>query len=203
MVSQPSSPAPRGPYAKSGARRQDILESALDLFATEGFEGTSLTAIGEAVGVSREALRHYFSSREELLLAVMDAADRRSRALMAERPDSSLVDILEAGARYNVSVPGLVSLYVSLIATAAASTNVGSREFIGRRFAALRAEIAGAISAAQVAGEVRCDIPADMMASLIIGASDGLSMQWLLDPSIDIAEGLRLLVSVMRPADNS
>jgi AcrR family transcriptional regulator len=193
-----SPPRVRGPYAKSAKRRREILESTLELFAEKGYAGTSLTAISEAVGVSREALRHYFSDREDLLLAVMEAADERARDRLRGTGTGELLADLAASARYNLGVPGLIALYVSLVAAAASSSNSQSRQFFRDRFANLRGDIGAAIRLGQDRGEIRGDLQADLMASLIIGASDGLSMQWLLDESTDVTGSLRLLDDIMR-----
>ncbi|MEV6419230.1 TetR/AcrR family transcriptional regulator [Streptomyces sp. NPDC051662] len=56
---------------RSTARRslvtRDVLEKATQLFAEKGYETTTLQDIAEAVGVSRTALYHYVSSKEQLL----------------------------------------------------------------------------------------------------------------------------------------
>jgi AcrR family transcriptional regulator len=195
---------PRGPYVKGIHRRQEILEAALDLFAEKGFEGTSLTAIGEAVGVTREGMRHYFRSREDLLLAVMAAADERARdsAVSSTPPgDDTVLSRLIAGAEHNASVPGLIALYTTLVAGSVASGNGRSRAVFTARFENLRTEIAQAVEQGQARGELRADLPPRAVASLIIAASDGLSMQWTLDRSVDLVEGMRLLRELLLPAD--
>ena len=68
---------------KGIARRQEILDRAIEVFAVKGAEGTSLRAIAESIGVSHAALLHYFSSREVLLLEVL-------REHEARRADSTL-----------------------------------------------------------------------------------------------------------------
>src|SRR6478752_3642480 len=73
--SQPPS-RPRS-YAKGVARRQEILDRAIEVFADKGAEGTSLRAIAEKIGVSHAALLHYFGSREELLVEVLREGERR------------------------------------------------------------------------------------------------------------------------------
>ena len=59
----------RGPTV--GTRRAlvetQILEAATELFAARGFSGTSLQDVAEATGLTRPALYHYFSSKEDLL----------------------------------------------------------------------------------------------------------------------------------------
>ncbi len=47
--------------------RRDILDAALDLFATGGFFGTSMRQIARAVGVRESALYHHFPSKEAIL----------------------------------------------------------------------------------------------------------------------------------------
>jgi AcrR family transcriptional regulator len=44
-----------------------IVEAATELFAERGFAGTSLQDIAEASGLTRSAVYHYFSSKEDLL----------------------------------------------------------------------------------------------------------------------------------------
>ena len=195
----PSAPLTRGPYAKTAARREEILRSALIVFAEKGFDGTSLTAIGEAVGVTREALRHYFSSRQELLLALVEARDTRSKDLISDIPhDEPVMRRVEASAERQRSDKGLVSLYTSLVATALHSGDA-SKRFFTDRFAALRAGVARAVELDQERGLIRADIPAQKLAALILAVSDGLQQQWLLDESIDVADGLRILETLLTP----
>lgn len=57
---------PHGGTRKALVESQ-ILEAATELFAERGFSGTSLQDIAEATGLTRPALYHYFSSKEDLL----------------------------------------------------------------------------------------------------------------------------------------
>lgn len=50
--------------------RQDILNAALDLFAENGFFGTSMREIARQVGVRESALYHHFASKEAILEAL-------------------------------------------------------------------------------------------------------------------------------------
>ena len=58
----------RRSYPKGVRRRQQILDSVIALLAQRGVDRASLRTVGEAIGVSHSALRHYFSSRDELLV---------------------------------------------------------------------------------------------------------------------------------------
>lgn len=52
-------------------RRLQILDVALNVFASKGFKGTSIKDIAEASGMSVGLMYHYFSSKEKLLEAVV------------------------------------------------------------------------------------------------------------------------------------
>jgi AcrR family transcriptional regulator len=187
----------RGAYEKGVRRRREILDRAIEVFAERGAEGTSLRAIGEAIGVSHAALKHYFASREELLIEVYRAAEERS--IVEDRPpaDVSVVGIMTHAARRNHGVPGLVQLYSTLVAAALDEGNELSRAFFGARFADLRRFLAARVEAEQAAGRIRTDIAPEAAAALIIAASDGLQTQWLLDPRIDIEKSLELLEGLL------
>ena len=79
MRSMPEEQAPiaRGSYAKGIARRQEILDRAIEVFARRGSGKTSLRAIAEEVGVTHAALTHYFGSLEELLVEVYRESARQ------------------------------------------------------------------------------------------------------------------------------
>jgi AcrR family transcriptional regulator len=69
--------------------REHILEVALDLFASDGYEKVSLREIAQRVGVTKPALYYYFANKEELFLAlvtpVLTMSEQLAR-LLDERP---------------------------------------------------------------------------------------------------------------------
>ena len=187
----------RGAYDKGVRRRREILDRAIEVFAARGAEGTSLRAIGEAIGVSHAALKHYFASREELLIEVYRAAEERSIVEDPVPADISVVGLMTHAARRNHGVPGLVQLYSTLVAGALEEGHEPSRAFFGARFADLREFLASRVEVEQKAGRVRPDIAPVAAAALIIAASDGLQTQWLLDPEVDIEKSLELLEGLL------
>lgn len=50
--------------------RERILDVALDLFAEQGYEPTSLREIAERLGVTKAALYYHFSSKEDIFMAL-------------------------------------------------------------------------------------------------------------------------------------
>jgi AcrR family transcriptional regulator len=167
----------RRSYPKGVRRRQQILQSAIALFARQGVDRASLRSVGEAIGVSHAALRHYFSSRDELLVEVY----RTHEALTvgdASAADESAVGVIIEAAERNRSIPGLVELYATLSTDALQEGHAVTREF----------------ESGQRAGRIAADIDPLDAAALVIAASDGLQIQWLLDPGdVDVGRSLSIL----------
>jgi len=58
-------------------RKDEILDAAEILFETKGFDGTSTNDILKAVGIARGTLYYHFSSKEDILDALIDRHIRR------------------------------------------------------------------------------------------------------------------------------
>ena len=52
--------------------RAQILQEATRLFAAQGFDGTSVQAVAEAVGIRKPSLLYHFPSKEALRQSVLD-----------------------------------------------------------------------------------------------------------------------------------
>jgi TetR/AcrR family transcriptional regulator len=86
--------------------REAILASAEELFAKQGYDATSLAAIGDAAGVSRGTPSYFFGSKEALYVAVLECMyQQRNEALQpvfaplaawaeAKEPAERLSDVL-------------------------------------------------------------------------------------------------------------
>jgi AcrR family transcriptional regulator len=180
-------------YPKGVRRRQQILDSVIALLAQRGGDRTSLRTVGQAIGVSHTALRHYFSSRDELLVEAYRAHESRGTLDPPAAGESAVGPIVWAAER-NRSIPGLVELYATLTTDALQEQHAVTREFIRERFGVLRSELAARVEAGQRAGTIAADIDPVDAAALVIAASDGLQVQWLLEPdTVDAGRALSLL----------
>jgi AcrR family transcriptional regulator len=61
------------------ARLQEVLDVAARMFAANGYRGTSLNDIGEALGMNKASLYYYVRSKEDLLHRLILRAGRRLR----------------------------------------------------------------------------------------------------------------------------
>jgi AcrR family transcriptional regulator len=57
------------PYAKSLSTATRILDAALELFQTKGFEQTTMRDIAAAAGVATGAAYHHFASKDAMVMA--------------------------------------------------------------------------------------------------------------------------------------
>jgi AcrR family transcriptional regulator len=194
VIDEPEGGQPgRRSYPKGVRRRQQILDSAIALFAQRGVRGASLRTVGDAIGVSHAALRHYFSSRDELLVEAYRTHEARGAADPPAADDSAVGLVIEAAER-NRSIPGLVELYATLTTDALQGRHAVTRQFVRNRFRSLRERLASRIVSGQQAGRIAADIDPLDAAALVIAASDGLQIQWLLDPgAVDVARSLSIL----------
>jgi AcrR family transcriptional regulator len=189
-----SSVKPRGRYSKGAERREQIIKTATDVFATEGFEGTALKRVAELVGVKEATLFHYFRGKQELLTAVLAERDRRGAAHADE--DETGLRLLVPVAERNRREPGLTTLYAVASATAN-DPGHDSHGYFQERYATLVETLAEDIERGQAAGEVRRDVPPAALARLVVAVFDGLQLQWLYDKDVDMADGLAQLVDVL------
>ena len=57
---------------KPQERRQEIVETARELFQKKSYESTTMQDIMNALGIAKGTIYHYFKSKEELLEAVVE-----------------------------------------------------------------------------------------------------------------------------------
>ena len=60
------------------ARRDELLDTAVQLFARDGYDATSINRIIETVGVSKGAFYHHFAAKEDLVTALAERHARRT-----------------------------------------------------------------------------------------------------------------------------
>jgi AcrR family transcriptional regulator len=70
-------------------RPQELLDAALLVFARKGYRGTRLDDVANAAGVTKGTIYHYFATKEDLLLGVI----QHNRALVFARAEDVLQDV--------------------------------------------------------------------------------------------------------------
>ncbi len=192
MTTTPAAPtSKRGPYAKSKQRRESIVTAAHEVFAARGYRGGSLQDVADKVGMSQTSLLHYFPSKSDLLLAVLNWRDTVTGGGHPRDPEESLVDAVVRQARFNETVPGVIELYAVLCAESITDNHPGL-DFFTERYERLRRSYLRAFSALADEGRLRPGVDPARAAASLIALWDGIQTQWLMAPdSVDMAGCLR------------
>jgi AcrR family transcriptional regulator len=138
------------------ASKEAILEATLEVFQERGYEGTTIPAIAERLGVSQGTLYNYFPSKEKLLFACARAGGTpgaiftQLREQVGVRPVSEL---LEEGALGVVRFLELRLPAVLMRGARASSSDRPGVEFPRRGLEAVRDYFAAEVGAGRLQGD--------------------------------------------------
>lgn len=81
--------------AQTLGTRERLLQSAMELFTTQGYESTSLADILQRAGVNSGSLYYFFKTKEDLLLAGLDFFKTLLYPIVMESPFARESDPIE------------------------------------------------------------------------------------------------------------
>ncbi|MBF4579245.1 TetR/AcrR family transcriptional regulator [Frigoribacterium sp. VKM Ac-2530] len=180
----------RGPYAKGVAKREEILRTALEVVDRNGMRGTSVRELADAVDLTQAGLLHHFGSKEALFLAILTVRDDEDteRAAGLDVIDQFLLVI-----QRNARTPGMVQLFTSLAAAATSDPAHPAHAWFAERYVRFRTLLTESMRERQTRGEVPADVDVEKLAAVMMAVSDGMQLQWMLDPSTDMSAHVRLV----------
>ncbi|MFZ2174736.1 MAG: TetR family transcriptional regulator [Rhodococcus sp. (in: high G+C Gram-positive bacteria)] len=171
--------------AKGEDRKQRILEVAQRLLARHGWRSTTLAQIAREAGVTPAGLLHHFTSKEQLLNAVLDARDIDDD-IHSDRSGDVVEQIGGVAARFERS-PELVGIFAVLLLENLDPDAPLHDRLVSRYRTALDTVAAG-ICRGQRDGRYRTDLDSAVKAVEIVAFLKGMETSWLLDPSIPLTE---------------
>jgi AcrR family transcriptional regulator len=180
----------RGPYQNGIRRRREIIESAARVFASYGYEGGSLRQIAEEVGVTPAALTRHFDSKEGLLAAVLENWDEEAEARIPSdvKGIEYFVRLREA-VIHNQQNRGLIELFLTLSAESSNPSHP-ARQFIQDRYRQVVALGCSRLREAREAKQILWMDDATLAneTRAMYAMMDGLQLQWLIDPQVELVE---------------
>jgi AcrR family transcriptional regulator len=180
---------PRGQYAKTNARRREIIDAAVEVFSSGGYHKGSLRDVADRVGLSQAGLLHHYPSKDNLLEAVLAWRDEDARAFLGT-PTPEGVELLRGLVRlaeYNAGTPELVELHVILTAEGSSPEHPLHDYFI-KRHRDVVALTRRAFERAAFEGQLKPDVDCETAARSAMALMDGLQVQWLQDRAgVDMA----------------
>jgi AcrR family transcriptional regulator len=165
--------------------RGHILDSALRLFATGGFHGTSLHDIAADAGCSKASLIYHFSSKEAILTELLTPAGEGLAALDAhlaglprdQQVEAAVTGYVELALRFRREVKILFEDTPTMICNPALGDIPAMAERLVETMSGRSRDAGGIVSAHMVLGAVfvtcagETDIPDDVLRDeLIAGA---------------------------------
>jgi AcrR family transcriptional regulator len=199
VAKEPRRGRPRGSYAKTEGRRQEILTAAFEVFSTSGYRAGSIQDIADKIGLTKTGLLHHFPSKEALLEAVLTLRDEDSWAAAGIVTDNGMQTLngIVRLVHNNTTVPGLVALHCVLSAESTDPAHP-AHEYFQRRYDWVREVGSQAFSDLDRQGRLRGGVTPDAAARQLIALMDGLQVQWLLNnASVDMAAELRSFLSAI------
>ncbi len=167
-----------------GARAQEIIDTALRLFATRGFRGTTVAAVAEEVGITDAGVLHHYPTKKALLLAALDCYYAQQlelfQALLAPGGLEAIRNLGDWG-QVMEAQPHLLGLEVTL-STEAIEPSSQLHEFFVQRYTLLRQQLAQIVQEGIDEGTIRPDVDAEHEVACALALLDGLRLQWFLVP---------------------
>lgn len=171
----------RGPESDL-TKRARILEEAAKLFRHQGYAATTLRQIAEATGIMAGSIYYHFSSKEEILVEVMDAGIRTVAGAVEKK-----VGALPRGAGNRQRIAAAIEghLYGLLHHGDFTSANIRIYGQIPQsakdRHRPVRLEYAAywdrLFAEAQRSGELRLDVPVSVMRLFVLGSLN-FTVEW-------------------------
>ncbi len=182
------------------SQREEIRAAARRVFSERGVRGTGLAHVAEAAGMGRSSLYHYYPHKDALLADMADEMLEQEQELFRAclRAEGSPIERLEGLAR----ACGL--LFPEWAALGRGLMDLRLEDVKGMRgfFRAIRRDMAAVIAEGQADGSIAASPSPELQASILIGALDGLMLQYFIDarafPSADdLADALALITKRM------
>ena len=174
-----------------GDTREDILEAATKLFLQRSYDAVSIKDITEAVGVTKGALYHHFSSKEELFGEVIGREFHAYQIDFGRLPKQSFHVFyravykemrhffLEPVAKPDGKDCGLQFNHFRLIWDAM-QVLVGFSRRVGSHFVLDQEDLVEVVGKAVASGELGSELEPERVAELFFSASSGCWLRCLM-----------------------
>lgn len=171
---QAGAPRRRG---RPGHDLDTLLETTVEVFNRKGFDGTSMEDLSKRLGISKSAIYHHVTSKDQLLDLAVDRALDGLAAAMAHTKEQQAPALARLEYLIRESVAVLVDRrpFVTLLLRVRGNTEVERRALQRRR--AFDQYAAGLVMEAAADGSVRPDIDPAVTARLLFGMVNSL-IEW-------------------------
>lgn len=168
--------------SKGEKSREKILTEATPLFHRQGFRMTTVNELLKATGTTKGNLYFHFSGKEEVSLEVLKREtaafmDFLDNALSGETPGAALDNFFRSALLKHRQSGFVGGCLFGNTALEASDTAPVFAELVSEVFHAWIGKVQTKITEAQLAGQVRRDLPSPDLAELVVATIEGGIMQ--------------------------
>ncbi len=165
-------------FEQRKATRAKLVEAALKLFATSGYEHATVDDISQEAGYSKGAYYFHFSTKDDILLELLrmwteDRTNTLAAAAVAGEPEATVRGMLEGLFSYD-DAPRWPAVLLEFWSQALRHAEVSKR--LTQAYGGWRNQLAEAFAEAAAAGVLHVESPEDT-ASIALAAHDGHAVQ--------------------------
>jgi AcrR family transcriptional regulator len=171
---------------QSEQTRQQIIDTASRLFASRGYNGTSMADLAVAAGLTKGAFYHHFENKEALFFAVIQSVREKwqnavgPEVVQSQNPLDQIMILLSKHAQLLRREPTLCLVMHGLTAEME-ETNPSFLEALQSVYLDMIGFIEEMIRNGQTQGKIRDDANPQLIALNIVGLLRGISCFGLLD----------------------
>jgi AcrR family transcriptional regulator len=178
------------PVGRPSATKARIVEAAMQLFWEHGYERTSVADVVAAAGVRSGSLYHFFATKEDVLIAVLEAylvgltpMVMAPAFALADDPLERVFAVL-AGYRERILLTEFrYRCPVGSLALEMQNVSERGRELVRQNFAGWRVAIAQCVRDA--APQLRAGVDPDSLATFVLTVMEGGVMQATAERAIE------------------
>lgn len=189
---EPGTKARRG---RPGYDQSAVLRRSVELFNRKGYDATSMGDLARELGLTKSAIYHHVPSKEHLLEQALDEAlDSLEEALdrVEATPESTALERLRIAVASSVDVLVEHLPAVTLLLRVHGNSEIEQEALRRRR--AIDDRLAGMVREAAEDGDLRDDIPAELISRLLFGMVNSL-VEWVRPGHTHRAEDLARAVT--------
>ncbi len=169
--------------------RESLIQTAREMFLTDGYAATSLDKVALEAGFSKGAVYSNFAGKEQLCMAVLDSIHEEQIAgvFAAMTKDTDLdgrIDAFVDWAREGLGQPRWTALEVEFAGVARQSVYVAAE--LKKRHQEITAGLAELIGAIIDAENLKLQMTPSQVATALLSLGIGLGAMRSLDPTIDV-----------------
>lgn len=167
--------------SRGRARREEILDAALEVIAERGYRGASIQAVAEKVGLTQQGLLHYFPTKEDLLIEVLRHRDEWDTGGDPEQVELHwTLEHFRLLNGQNAARPEIIRTFSALLGESVTEGHPAG-DYFRDRYRATRVRIE-AVLRREFGERLPSGLTPVEAAPILVAVMDGLQFQWLHDP---------------------